>query len=96
MCIRDSPKAKINALCRCCDAYVSLHRSEGFGLGPAEAMYWGRPAVLTNWSGNTVYMRPDNCCPVEARVIEIEKAWGPYEKGWHWADPDVHLSLIHI
>lgn len=84
------PKAKINALCRCCDAYVSLHRSEGFGLGPAEAMYWGRPAVLTNWSGNTVYMRPDNCCPVEARVIEIEKAWGPYEKGWHWADPDVH------
>lgn len=84
------PKRRINALCKCCDAYVSLHRSEGFGLGPAEAMYWGRPAVLTNWSGNIEYMRPDNCCPVKARVVEIEKPWGPYEKGMHWADPDVH------
>lgn len=88
------PKKRINALCKCCDAYVSLHRSEGFGLGPAEAMYWGRPAVLTNWSGNIEYMRPDNCCPVKAKVVEIEKPWGPYEKGMHWADPDVHDAAV--
>ena len=43
-----------------CDALVSLHRSEGFGLGLAEAMFLGKPVVATNWSGNTDFMRPDN------------------------------------
>ncbi len=81
-------KQKINALVKLCDAFLSLHRSEGYGLGPAEAMYFGRPAVLTNWSGNTQYMTQDNCCPVDYEIVEIENDWGPYKKGWHWAEPN--------
>ncbi|MGO9603196.1 MAG: glycosyltransferase [Candidatus Binataceae bacterium] len=29
---------------RCCDCFLSLHRSEGFGRGPAEAMFIGKPS----------------------------------------------------
>jgi len=36
------------------------HRSEGFGLFIAEAMYLGKPVIVTNYSGNTDFTRPDN------------------------------------
>src|SRR5207247_4012392 len=29
------------------DCFVSLHRSEGFGLGPARCMALGKPAIAT-------------------------------------------------
>lgn len=85
---RTLTRMEVNGLLNCSDAYVSLHRSEGFGLAPAEAMYLGKPVVLTNWSGNTEYMTPENCCPVSYKIVEIEKDHGPYKKGFHWAQPD--------
>jgi glycosyltransferase involved in cell wall biosynthesis len=72
-----------------CDALVSLHRSEGFGLSLAEAMFLGKPVVATNWSGNTDFMRPDNSYPVNFRLVPIERDFGVYRAGQIWADPDV-------
>jgi glycosyltransferase involved in cell wall biosynthesis len=72
-----------------CDALVSLHRSEGFGLGLAEAMFLGKPVVATNWSGNTDFMRPDNSCPVNFRLVRLERDFGVYRAGQIWADPDI-------
>ena len=72
-----------------CDALVSLHRSEGFGLGLAEAMYLGKPVVATNWSGNTDFMRPDNSYPVSFHLVPLERDFGVYRAGQVWADPDV-------
>jgi len=46
-----------------CDSFVSLHRSEGFGRGPAEAMYMGKPVIVTNYSGNTDFTLSDNSLP---------------------------------
>lgn len=89
-------KIEVNSLINCCDAFVSLHRSEGFGLGPAEAMYLGKPAILTNWSGNKVYMTEDNCCPVNYKIIEIDKDYGPYKKGYHWAEPSSDHAAAYM
>jgi glycosyltransferase involved in cell wall biosynthesis len=72
-----------------CDAFVSLHRSEGFGLGPAEAMFLGKPVVATNWSGTADFMRQDNSLPVNFRLVRIERPVGVYRAGQTWADPDV-------
>jgi glycosyltransferase involved in cell wall biosynthesis len=72
-----------------CDAFVSLHRSEGWGMGPAEAMFLGKPVVATNWSGTTEFMRPDNSLPVNFRLVRIERAVGVYPVGQLWAEPDV-------
>lgn len=93
---RQMSKREINSLIALCDAYLSLHRSEGFGLGPAEAMAFGKPIVITNYSGNTQYMRDGACCPVPYRLVEVEKDFIIYKKGMHWAEPDVDAAAEYI
>ena len=52
-----------------CDCFVSLHRSEGFGLAMAEAMALGKPVIATNWSGNTDFMNPHNAACIDFRLV---------------------------
>jgi glycosyltransferase involved in cell wall biosynthesis len=82
-----------NALIKVTDCYISLHRSEGFGLGLAEAMYLGKPAIGTNWSSNIDFMTSSNSCLVNYELINIGFDQGPYKAYQQWADPDVeHAS----
>lgn len=71
-----------------CDAFVSLHRSEGFGLGMAEAMYLGKPVIATGYSGNLDFMTPVNSCLVRHRLVPVGRDEYPYGEGQHWAEPD--------
>lgn len=82
-------KLKFNSLLNLVDVYVSLHRSEGFGLVPAEAMNLGKPVIMTRWSGNVDLMTPDNSCGVDYTLIPLSKQSGPYMLGQYWADPDI-------
>lgn len=75
-----------------CGCFVSLHRSEGFGLGPAEAMSLGKPAIITNWSGNTDYMTADNCIPINYELVELGRDYGPYKAHQRWAEPDLEQA----
>lgn len=75
-----------------CDAFVSLHRSEGFGLGVAEMMALGKPVISTDWSATSEFVNTENGFPVPARLIELERNVGPYSKGEIWADPDVDVA----
>ena len=77
-----------NSLIQCVDAYVSLHRAEGFGLVMAEAMLLGTPVIATNWSANTEFMDSDTACMVEAELVELERDYPPYHAGWRWAAAD--------
>ncbi|WP_155834085.1 glycosyltransferase family 4 protein [Butyrivibrio sp. VCD2006] len=89
-------KEEFNSLIKDADVYVSLHRSEGFGLVMAEAMFLGTPVVATNWSANSEFMSEESCCMVPARIVEIETDMPPYHKGNHWADPDIHVAAGYI
>ena len=51
-----------HALMAACDIVLSLHRSEGFGLVPAEAMLLGVSVVATDWSGNVDFHGRGLCC----------------------------------
>jgi glycosyltransferase involved in cell wall biosynthesis len=82
-------RAEMTSLIDACDCFVSLHRAEGFGLGPAEAMSLGKPAILTNWSGNTDYMTGDNCIAIDYKLVELGQDYGPYKARQHWAEPDL-------
>ncbi len=82
------PKEIFNALLSNINVYVSLHRSEGFGLIPAEAMYLGKAVVMTNWSGNIDFVELDNCCPVNYKIIPVGKNAGIYNQNCYWAEPD--------
>jgi len=71
------------------DSFVSLHRSEGFGIGLAQAMYLGKPVIATGYSGNMDFMNHNNSFLVRYKLVELEKDYGPYEKGIEWAEPDI-------
>ena len=74
------------------DAFVSLHRAEGLGLGPMEAMAVGRPVIATGWSGNMDFMTPDNSFPVPYRLVPVSLVTSSnYVNETHqlWAEPDV-------
>lgn len=79
----------LNSLMSMCDAYVSLHRSEGFGLTLTEAMSMGKPVIATAYSGNMDFMTPSNSFPVKYRLVDIEEDYGFYTKGCEWAEPDL-------
>jgi glycosyltransferase involved in cell wall biosynthesis len=72
-----------------CDCYVSLHRSEGFGLAVAECMYLGKPVISTNWSATAEFLDTKNGCPVNYTLRKLERNFGPYGKGQVWAEADV-------
>lgn len=81
-------KIEFNSLVRCVDAYVSLHRAEGFGLVMAEAMLIGTPVIATAWSANLEYMDSNTACLVDADVVELADDIPPYHRGNHWAQPN--------
>lgn len=85
-------RADVLALIRACDAYVSLHRAEGFGYTMAEAMAQAKPVIATHWSGNADFMTPWNSFPVPYRLVELDRAHGRYAAGQQWADPDLDAA----
>ena len=72
-----------------CDVYVSLHRSEGFGLGIAEAMCLGRPAVCTAWSGNMDFCDAETSQLVNYDLIPVKAGEYPAWQGQVWADVNI-------
>lgn len=95
--IRDDvlPAAHVHALQACCDAYVSLHRAEGLGLGLAECMSLGKPVIATGWSGNLEFMSGDDALLVDYRLVPVPTGAYPFSDGQLWAEPDIeHAAAL--
>ncbi len=75
------------------DVYLSLHRSEGYGLTIREAMLHGLHVVGTGWSGNMDFMRGALAHPVPYELTPVNMASGVY-KGLkaRWAEADVDAA----
>ena len=82
-------RADVYLLESACDCFVSLHRSEGFGLAVAECMALGKPVLSTNWSATAEFVHAGNGCPVDYTLTTLARSHGPYSKGQVWAEPDV-------
>jgi glycosyltransferase involved in cell wall biosynthesis len=88
------PHRELMALMNQCDVLVSLHRSEGFGQGLAEAMLLGKPVVATAYSGNLDFMTEDNSVLVSARLVPLGADDYPYGQGQFWAEPNEHEAAV--
>lgn len=77
----------------CCDTFVSLHRSEGFGLCCAEAMFFGRPVIATAYSGNLDLMTSDTAILIDYRLVRVPVDAYPHSDDQVWADPDIEQAV---
>ena len=89
-------KNDVLSLVSACDCYVSLHRAEGLGLGPMEAMLLGKPTIVTNYSGNTDYSKSDNSCLVDYSLIPVKEGQYVRFKDQVWADPDIEQAAWYM
>jgi len=81
--------AEKNAMIEACDCYVSLHRSEGFGLTVAEAMLLAKPVIATRYGGTMEFTTEDNAYLVDWTPTEVGEGAHPYPASGVWADPDL-------
>lgn len=89
-------RSDVLSLVDVCDSYVSLHRSEGFGRGPAEAMYLGKPVIVTGYSGNMDFTLPDNSCLVDYALIPVKQGQYVFENNQVWAEPSVEHAADYM
>jgi glycosyltransferase involved in cell wall biosynthesis len=83
-------RSEVLGLINACDAYISLHRSEGFGRTLAEAMLLGKHVIATNYSGNIDFMIKNRSYPVEYELIKLKSntyQWADQDNVW--AEPDL-------
>ena len=77
------------ALMNCCDCYLSLHRSEGFGYTPAEAMLLEKPVIATDYSGTRDFLDATTGFPVSYRLVSVKENEYPFWESQTWADPNL-------
>lgn len=80
------------ALINCCDVFVSLHRSEGFGRVIAESMIMGKPVISTNFSGSVDFAHEGTAFIVNGPLIEVKKGDYVEFEEQYWMDPDIEIA----
>jgi glycosyltransferase involved in cell wall biosynthesis len=84
-----------DSLLASCDIFLSLHRSEGFGLLMAEAMAAGKAVVATGWSGNLDFMDDGSAVLVPYTLQPVHDPQGLYRGGvWAQADTDAASQAL--
>ncbi len=86
-------RAQMDALMHECDVFISLHRSEGFGFGAAEALAAAKPVVSTDYGGTTDFITPDTGFPVAYDLIPLKRGDYPGWEGQVWAEPQLDATV---
>ncbi len=82
---------KMHALYDRADCFLSLHRSEGLGLGILEALGRGKLAIFTDYSGPAEFRSLDGALAVPYRPVPVYSEMKQY-RGGVWAEPDLEYA----
>ncbi len=85
----DMSATEFASLVAACDVYVSLHRSEGFGLGMVEAMGLGKAVIATAYSGSGDFLTHRTGFPVSYRLV-------PVRPGDLYLSPGLLVASFHV
>jgi glycosyltransferase involved in cell wall biosynthesis len=91
------PLDELRGLYAAADAYISLHRAEGFGLNLAEAMLSELPVVATAYSANMEFMDEHCAALVPFALVAVKDEDGIYAaRGASWAEPDLDAAVEQL
>lgn len=85
------PYEAVKQLIAGADVLISLHRAEGFGLTPAEALALGTSVVATEGTGTADFLDATVALLVPARPTPVEDPQGIYA-GQTWGEPDLDAA----
>jgi len=80
--------AWIDCLHRMGDAYISLARAEGWGMGAFDAAALGRPVLATGWSGYLDFLGHDHPGLIDYTLAPIDWPGTSYGADHRWAIAD--------
>lgn len=95
------PYDAVLAIYNAADVFISLHRSEGLGLGPMEAMLFGKLVIATGYSGNMAYMTDLNSMPIPYRLVEPKQTSWQFKRAFSgatsgWAEVDLEQAVFAL
>lgn len=93
---RTLDRAGIDALMMGCDAFISLHRSEGFGFGAAEALASGKAVVATDYGGTTDFINEMTGYPVAYTLEPVRHGEYVQTEGQVWATPNADAAVAAL
>ena len=72
------------------DCFVSLCRSEGWGLGAFDALTLGNPVIMTDYGGQLDYLGEDWPFLVRSTLVPVrDPVSDSYSRDQTWAEPDL-------
>jgi glycosyltransferase involved in cell wall biosynthesis len=91
---------RMAALYALCDAYVSPHRAEGWGLGLSTAMSFGKITVAPAYSGNLEFMHPRNSILLPCALVPVgeamERRMPAFRREMRWADVNMDALTLAL
>ncbi len=77
------------------DCFISLCRSEGWGMGAYEAAWFGKPVIITNFGGHCDFLMADDAYLLPYRLTNIkETVWTEYNiDRQQWAEIDLEDAI---
>jgi hypothetical protein len=93
-------KENMDILMNSCDVYVSLHRSEGFGIPIFDSILLEKAIICTEWSGNLDFCDPRFIDMISYDFIELhpESVYKIFDlpRDTRWADPDLEEASLRM
>jgi glycosyltransferase involved in cell wall biosynthesis/SAM-dependent methyltransferase len=80
--------AQLEALRRRGNAYLSMHRGEGWCYPLFDAASYGTPVVATAFGGPLEYLTPDTAHLVRYDLVPVRQSYLYYHPTMRWAQPD--------
>jgi glycosyltransferase involved in cell wall biosynthesis len=80
------------------DVFVSLHRSEGYGLQIVEALQSGASVVATRWGLSDAIVAHPRCRGLASRLCAVDDPQRVYSsiEGARWAEPDIDEAAAEL